>query len=258
MTVVFVPSGGASVVASTIVATEVSLFSTVVVVTASAATTVVVVVTSAATVVVVATSAMTTFAVATIILATVSEATIVLAMVLVGTIVVATVATIVLATVATIVLATVLVASIIEAAVITSLEPAATIATFAISSKVSGAHVLLVTVVIALVVGVALLLDNFWPSCLSDLVLGWYLDLFHLDTSHVFNSVEEFSVPTIEEGDADATVASSGSSTRPMDVGLGVFWWLQLDDKLDIWNIDSSGSDICGNQNLEFVFFKSL
>ena len=203
MTVVFVPSGGASVVATTIIAAEVALFSSVVVV---AATT---------TVVVVATSTITT---------------IVLATVLVATIVLATVIE------TAIILATALVASIIEGTVISSfIEPAA-IVTFGISSIVSGSHILLVGIVVALVVGesilpdIALLLDHVRPTSLSDVVFGWYWDLFNLDTGHIFNSVEEFFILTIEECDANATVASSGSSTGPMDVGLSISWRLQLDN----------------------------
>jgi hypothetical protein len=240
MTVVFVPTGGASVVTTSIVAAEVSLFSSVVVVATTATTTVVVVA---------ATTAITTFVEGTIVLATVLVATIVVSSVIV----------------ATIILSTVLVAPVVEAAVITSLvEPAAAISTFAISSKVAGSHVLLVAIIVALVVGesilldTAKLLDHFRSTNLGDLVLGWYFDLFHLDTSHVFNSVEVFSVLTIVECDAGSTFASSGSSTRSMDVGLGVFWRLKLDDKLNIWNINSSRSNICGNQNLESVIFKSL
>ena len=43
-----------------------------------------------------------------------------------------------------------------------------------------------------------------------------------------------------------------------MDIGFGVFWWLNLNNQVDILNIQSSWGDICGNQNLEFSFFESF
>lgn len=42
------------------------------------------------------------------------------------------------------------------------------------------------------------------------------------------------------EGDAGTGFASSGSSSCPMDVGLSIFWWLDLNDQIDIRNIKTS------------------
>jgi hypothetical protein len=43
-----------------------------------------------------------------------------------------------------------------------------------------------------------------------------------------------------------------------MDVGLSFFWGLKLDNKVDVRNIETSGSDISSNQHLEFVLLKAL
>ena len=43
-----------------------------------------------------------------------------------------------------------------------------------------------------------------------------------------------------------------------MDVGFGIFWRLKLNDKLDIWNVKASSSNISCNQNLELVIFEPL
>ena len=43
-----------------------------------------------------------------------------------------------------------------------------------------------------------------------------------------------------------------------MDVGFGIFWRLKLNDKLDIWNVKASGSNISCYQDLKLVIFKPL
>ena len=43
-----------------------------------------------------------------------------------------------------------------------------------------------------------------------------------------------------------------------MNIGLSVFGWLNLDDKVNTRDIKASSSDVCGNQNAEFLLFKAL
>mgnify|MGYP006087941933 CR=1 FL=1 len=43
-----------------------------------------------------------------------------------------------------------------------------------------------------------------------------------------------------------------------MDIALSIFWWFQLDNKLDIWDVKPSGSYISGDKNLEFCLLKSF
>ena len=77
-------------------------------------------------------------------------------------------------------------------------------------------------------------------TSLINFIITWDRNFVHCDSSQVFNTLEEFSVLAVEKGDASARLSSSGSPTRSMDVGLCILWWLKLNDKLDIWDMDSS------------------
>lgn len=70
--------------------------------------------------------------------------------------------------------------------------------------------------------------------------------------------MQEFLIATIEESDADARLSSTSSSTRSVNVGLGVLGRLKLNDKLDIWDVKASGGDIGRNENLELGIFESF
>lgn len=61
----------------------------------------------------------------------------------------------------------------------------------------------------------------------------------------------------LPESDACSSLSSSSRSTSSMDVSLSIFWWLALNDQVNIWNIKSSGSNISGNEYTEFVLFES-
>ena len=43
-----------------------------------------------------------------------------------------------------------------------------------------------------------------------------------------------------------------------MNVGFRVFRWLQLDDKLDVWDVEATRGYISGYKDLELVVFESL
>ena len=43
-----------------------------------------------------------------------------------------------------------------------------------------------------------------------------------------------------------------------MDVGLSITWWLNLDNKVYIWNIKSSRSNVSSHKNREFLFLEPL
>lgn len=43
-----------------------------------------------------------------------------------------------------------------------------------------------------------------------------------------------------------------------MDVGFGVFWWLNLHNKVNQWDIKPSGGNISGDENLELSVLESL
>jgi hypothetical protein len=43
-----------------------------------------------------------------------------------------------------------------------------------------------------------------------------------------------------------------------VDIGLGIFWWLELDNKTDSFHVETSGSDIGGDEDSELAFFEPL
>ena len=43
-----------------------------------------------------------------------------------------------------------------------------------------------------------------------------------------------------------------------MNVSLNIFWWLNLDNEIDIWNIETSGGNIGCNEDVKLAFFESL
>lgn len=59
------------------------------------------------------------------------------------------------------------------------------------------------------------------------------------------------------ERNARSSSSCSRRSTSSMDVGLGIFWWLNLNDQVNIRNIKPSRSHICCNEYTELVLFKS-
>lgn len=43
-----------------------------------------------------------------------------------------------------------------------------------------------------------------------------------------------------------------------MNVSLSVFWRLNLDDKVNVWDVEASGGDIGGHEDLELAFLEPL
>jgi hypothetical protein len=104
-------------------------------------------------------------------------------------------------------------------------------------------------------------IDTCWlgfVSGFSYLVFGWELNSLDLNSSKVFGFGEMFLVVGVEEGDAEARSTGSCCSSSSMDVGLGLFWWLDLDDKVNLRDIKSSGRNIGGNEDLELSVLESL
>lgn len=60
------------------------------------------------------------------------------------------------------------------------------------------------------------------------------------------------------KSDTSASLSCSGSSSCPMDVSFTIFWRFNLDDQFNIWNIETSGSDVSCYQHTKFVLFESL
>jgi len=43
-----------------------------------------------------------------------------------------------------------------------------------------------------------------------------------------------------------------------VDVSINLFGWFQLNDQVDLWNIESSGSNVCCNEAFKFTLLESL
>ena len=70
--------------------------------------------------------------------------------------------------------------------------------------------------------------------------------------------MQKLFILLVEKRDTSPMLASSSSSPRPMNIGLCVFWWLQLDDKFNIRNVNTSRRNISGDKDLEFVVFEAF
>lgn len=60
------------------------------------------------------------------------------------------------------------------------------------------------------------------------------------------------------EGDTGTCFASSGGSSGSMDIGLSILWRLNLNDEINIGDIETSGSNVSGYQNLELLLLESF
>lgn len=60
------------------------------------------------------------------------------------------------------------------------------------------------------------------------------------------------------KSDASTSFACSSRSSGSVNIALNVFWWLHLDDQIDVGDIEASCSDICRNKYTELVFLESL
>lgn len=83
-------------------------------------------------------------------------------------------------------------------------------------------------------------------------------DWNELDASIPFNVLDHHLVLLGPECNASSRLAGSGRSTRSMNVGLSVLWRLNLNNKVNVWNVEASRSYISCNQHTKFVLFESL
>ena len=60
------------------------------------------------------------------------------------------------------------------------------------------------------------------------------------------------------EGDADSRSAGSCSSSRTVNVSLSIFGWLNLDDQVNAWNVETARRNICSDKDIAFVGFELL
>lgn len=60
------------------------------------------------------------------------------------------------------------------------------------------------------------------------------------------------------ERDAYARCSCSSCTTSSVDIGLRLLRGLDLNNKVDVRNVEASGSDICGTEYSELAFLKSF
>lgn len=60
------------------------------------------------------------------------------------------------------------------------------------------------------------------------------------------------------KSDASTISTSSGSSAWSVNVSLNIFWWFDLDNKIYIRNIKTSGGNISCYEDVKLAFFESL
>ena len=63
---------------------------------------------------------------------------------------------------------------------------------------------------------------------------------------------------TSVESHADSRLARTASSARSVDVGVDLFWRLELHNQVDLGDVQASGRDVGGDQAFQFALFESL
>jgi hypothetical protein len=71
------------------------------------------------------------------------------------------------------------------------------------------------------------------------------------DADLLFQVLERAHVALREERDCRSGSAGSTGSTRAMDIGLGVAWWLALNDQIDARDVETACRHVGGNQAAE-------
>ena len=84
-----------------------------------------------------------------------------------------------------------------------------------------------------------------------DIFVTWRLDPLHCDARQVFGPRKELLVLSVEESDASSRLSGTSCSASSMDVGLCIFWRLELDDEVDTKDIEASRSDVSSHNALE-------
>jgi hypothetical protein len=84
------------------------------------------------------------------------------------------------------------------------------------------------------------LLDRISGCSLVHIFWLWDTNEVELESCFIFNLLDHLLVLHGPESDASSGLSCSGSSSRSMDVGFDLFWWLNLDNKINIWDIKTS------------------
>ena len=85
-----------------------------------------------------------------------------------------------------------------------------------------------------------------------------HANFLELNSSFVLNHLDEHLLFHRVESDASTRTASSGGSSRSVDVCFGVLGRLHLDNQVDAGDVKTTGSDVSGYQHVELLLLKSL
>lgn len=87
-------------------------------------------------------------------------------------------------------------------------------------------------------------LISLWLSVSRDTVQGFIIKFNFCKGYDIFQFLQIIAVIKCH---TRSGLASSSCSSRAMDVVLGIFWRLHLNYKFDVWNVNSTRSNICCN-----------
>ena len=95
-------------------------------------------------------------------------------------------------------------------------------------------------------------------ASLDDILWLRNTNALELNTSLRLNLLHKHLRLVRVESDASAASSCSCCTTTSMDVGLGFFGGLELDDKVDIGDVEAARGNISGDEDTEFAFLEAL
>lgn len=81
---------------------------------------------------------------------------------------------------------------------------------------------------------------------------------FESNSCLIFNFLNELVSLFGVESNASSGFTCSSSSSRSMNVRLSILWWFNLNNEINIFDIKTSGGNICCDQDLKFTLLESL
>ena len=93
---------------------------------------------------------------------------------------------------------------------------------------------------------------------LDDILWLWDTNTLKFDACLRLNLFHQHFCFVRVERNTCAAGSCSCSSTTTMNIGLSLFWWLKLNDEVDIWDVKTARGNICGHKYTEFALLKAL
>ena len=84
----------------------------------------------------------------------------------------------------------------------------------------------------------------------------WETSVLESNSSRLFNFLKKEHLLIIKQSDTRAKFACTSCSSRPMDVGFNIIWWLNLNNQINIRNVKATTGYICRSKKLEPVFLE--